>query len=300
MGRISRILDRLEAVLELAESWLARHSTRRLDAASAKRHLAFRWDARYGPGRLVPVVEPHAVDLDDLVGVEAVVAELVRNTEQLVRGLPAQHVLLYGERGTGKSSAIKGLLTRFGADGLRLVEVRKQDLLDLPDLIAALRELPHCFLLFCDDLAFDEGEAGMRELKAALDGSIEVTPGNIRLVATSNRRHLLPRRVRDNAAAHLDDGGELHLGEANEEKLSLADRFGLVLGFFSPNQETYLDIVDRYAAKAGVAIDPHELRAGALRFALRRGSRSGRTARQFIDDLVGRLGLEAEPPHARH
>jgi len=240
------------------------------------------------------------VDLEDLVGVEAAVAELVRNTDQLVRGLPAQHVLLYGERGTGKSSAIKGLLARFGAQGLRLVEVRKQDLLDLPDLIAALRELPYCFVLFCDDLAFDEGEAGMRELKAALDGSIEATPANVRLVATSNRRHLLPRHVKDNAEARLDDAGELHIGEANEEKLSLADRFGLVLGFFSPNQETYLEIVERYATKAGIAIDPHDLRAQALRFALRRGTRSGRTARQFVDDLAGRLALEAETPRVTH
>jgi predicted AAA+ superfamily ATPase len=241
-------------------------------------------------------VEPHVVDLEDLVGVEEAVAELVRNTDQFVRGLPAQHVLLYGERGTGKSSAIKGLLAHFAAKGLRLVEVRKGDLIDLPDLIQALRDLPQRFLLFCDDLAFDEGETGMRELKAALDGSIEATPTNIRLVATSNRRHLLPRRVGDNRAAQLDDQGDLHPGETNEEKLSLADRFGLVLGFFAPSQETYLEIVERYATKAGIDIEPHELRARALRFALRRGTRSGRTARQFVDDLAGRLGLEATGP----
>ena len=292
MTRRARLLARIERVLELSEQWLERKIGVRLDAERVASVTAFRWDARDGAGRLVPIEAPHLFDLDDLVGVERSVAELVRNTEQFVRGLPSNHVLLYGERGTGKSSAVKGLLGRFAAQGLRLVEVRKSDLLELPDVIAALRGLPYRFLIFCDDLAFDEGEAGMRELKAALEGSLEATPAHVRIAATSNRRHLVPERVSDNRAARLDEAGELHLGEALEEKLALADRFGLVLGFYGFDQATYLRIVDRYARKAGVDLAPDRLHAAALRFALDRGSRSGRTARHFVDDLAGRLALD--------
>ena len=292
--RLARLLDRIERVLDLAEQWLERQLGARLRPEVAARHHAFRWDARRGAGRLVPIAEPHAIDLDDLIGVERAVAELVRNTEQLLHGLPANHVLLFGERGTGKSSAVKGLLPRFAAQGLRMVEVTKEDLIHLPDVLEALRGLPFRFLVFCDDLSFDEGEPGMRELKAALEGSLEATPANVRIVATSNRRHLLPQRVGDNREAHLDDASELHLGESLEEKLALADRFGLVLGFHGFPQPTYLRIVERHAAKAGIAIPQAELHAQALRFALDRSSRSGRVAKQFVDDLAGRLALARE------
>jgi predicted AAA+ superfamily ATPase len=289
--RLARLVDRLERVLSLAERWLERHTGARLDAEAARRCTAFRWDTRDGVGRLVAIEHPHAVDLDDLIGVERAVAELVRNTEQFVRGLPANHVLLHGERGTGKSSAVKGLLGRFAGQGLRVIEVRKGDLRNLAEVVAALRELPYRFLVFCDDLAFDEGEPGVRELKAALEGSLEATPENVRIVATSNRRHLLPERMRDNREARLDESGELHLGEALEDKLALADRFGLVLGFYGFDQRTYLRIVEHYAEKAGVDVPRERLHGEALRFALDRSSRSGRTARQFVDDLSGRLGL---------
>jgi predicted AAA+ superfamily ATPase len=292
VSRFARLLDRLERVLSLAEQWLERRTGARLDASAAERHLAFRWDARDGPGRLVPIAEMQAVDLDDLIGVERSIAELVRNTEQFVRGLPANHVLLFGERGTGKSSSVKGLVARFAARGLRLVEVRKSDLMQLPDVVAALRGLPYRFLVFCDDLSFDDGEAGMRELKVALEGSVETTPSNVRIIATSNRRHLVPEFVRENRAVRLDDDAELHVGEALEEKLALADRFGLVLGFYGFDQPTYLRIVERYARKAGVELPREQLHAEALRFALNRSSRSGRVARQFVDDLAGRIALE--------
>jgi predicted AAA+ superfamily ATPase len=243
----------------------------------------------------VPIAQPHSVDLDDLVGVERSVERLVQNVEQFVRGLPANHVLLFGERGTGKSSAVKGLLPRFAARGLRVVEVHKADLLHLPDVLEALRDAPaYRFLLFCDDLSFDEGETAYRELKAALEGSLEAPPANVRIVATSNRRHLLPQRVADNPAARLDDAGELHMGEAIEEKLALSDRFGLVLGFYGFDQKTYLAIVDRHAAKAGLDVPRERLHAEALRFALDRSSRSGRTARQFVDDMAGREALARE------
>ena len=292
MSRVSQLFTRIERVLELAERWLERQSGARLDARAAERHLAFRWDARDGPGRVVPIAEMQAIDLDDLLGVERSVAELIRNTEQFVRGLPANHVLLFGERGTGKSSSVKGLVPRFAARGLRLVEVRKSDLMRLPDVVAALRGLPYRFLVFCDDLSFDDGEAGMRELKVALEGSVETTPSNVRIIATSNRRHLVPEFVRENRAVRLDDDAELHVGEALEEKLALADRFGLVLGFYGFDQPTYLRIVERYARKAGIEVPREQLHAEALRFALNRSSRSGRVARQFVDDLAGRIALE--------
>lgn len=290
-----RALARIARLLALAERALERAAPQSPDPALFAAHTAFRWDVRGGPGRLVPIAEPHAVDLDDLVGVERSVERLVRNTEQFVRGLPAHHVLLHGERGTGKSSAVKGLLPRFAARGLRLVEVHKADLLHLPDVLEALRGAPaQRFLLFCDDLSFDEGETAYRELKAALEGSLEAPPGHVRIVATSNRRHLLPQRVADNAAARLDEAGELHVGEALEEKLALSDRFGLVLGFHGFDQPTYLRIVERYAAKAGLELPRPRLHAEALRFALDRASRSGRAARQFVDDLAGRLALERD------
>ena len=292
MSRLARLLDRLERVLSLAEQWLERRTGARLDAGVAARCTAFRWDAREGQGRLVPIAEMQAVDLDDLIGVERSVGELIRNTEQFVRGLPANHVLLFGERGTGKSSSVKGLVPRFAARGLRLVEVRKGDLMRLPDVVAALRGLPYRFLVFCDDLSFDDGEAGMRELKVALEGSVETTPSNVRIIATSNRRHLVPEFVRENRAVRLDDDAELHVGEALEEKLALADRFGLVLGFYGFDQPTYLRIVERYARKAGIELPQQQLHAEALRFALNRSSRSGRVARQFVDDLAGRIALE--------
>ena len=288
MGRLSAFATRLERLLGLAERALLERAEAPPDPAIFERQLAFRWEARRGTGRLVPIEAPALFDLDDLVGVERAVARLVANVEQFVSGLPANHVLLFGERGTGKSSAVRGLLPRFGGRGLRIVEVHKEDLVDLPTVLAALRGAPQRFLLFCDDLAFDAGDPRYRELKAALEGSLVAPPCNVRIVATSNRRHLLPESVAENRAAHLDDAGELHLGEALEEKLAVSDRFGLVLGFYGFDQATYLAIVDRYARKAGVRAEPERLHREALRWALDRGSRSGRTARHFVDDFAGR------------
>jgi len=288
---------RLGRVLELAERALERLVGEAPAPEAFERHLAFRFEpARSGAGgggRLVPVAAPSLFDLGDLVGVDSAVERLVRNTEQFVHGLPSNHVLLYGERGTGKSSAVKGLVTRFGDHGLRLVEVHKADLLHLPDVLATVREAPFRFLLFCDDLSFEAGEASYRELKAALEGSVEAPPANVRIIVTSNRRHLVPERRADAADARLDERGELHMGEAVEEKLALSDRFGLMLGFFGFDQATYLAIVDRYVAKAGLDVPRERVHGEALRWALTRSSRSGRTARQFVDDLAGREGLAA-------
>jgi uncharacterized protein len=293
VSRLRRTLVRVERVLALAERLLGELAGEAADPRAFARYRAFRWDARRGRGRLLPIPEPRPFELADLVGVERGVERLLRNTEQFLLGLPSHHVLLHGERGTGKSSAVRGLLTRFGERGLRLVEVHRDDLLRLPEVLDALRGLPWRILLFADDLSFGEGEGGYRELKAALEGSLAAPPDNVRIVATSNRRHLLPERRSDNAAVRLDEDGELHLGEALEEKLALADRFGLVIGFYGFDQRTYLAIVEQYAKQTGLTLAGDALREQALRFALERSSRSGRTARQFVDDLAGRTALAA-------
>jgi predicted AAA+ superfamily ATPase len=285
----SSFLPQLGRLLDLAERVLERVAGAPDDPDLLAKQLALRWDA--ARERIVAVATPHLFDLADLVGVGPSVERLVRNTEQFVRGLPSNHVLLFRERGTGKSSAVKGLLARFGARGLRIVEVERGDLLHLPRILERLRDEPFRFLVFCDDLSFADGETGYRELKAALEGSLEAPAHNVRIVATSNRRHLLPQRIEDNRAVRLDDAGELHVGEALEEKLALSDRFGLVIGFYGFDQRTYLEIVDHYARRADLDLPRERLHSEALRFALDRSSRSGRTARQFVDDLAGRLGL---------
>ncbi len=301
MGRFAEFWSRLERVLALGERVLGELAGSAPDARVFERSLAFRWEVARGPGRLVPIPDPQLFELADLIGVERSLARLLANTEQFVRGLPANHVLLFGERGTGKSSAVRGLVARFGSRGLRVVEVHKEDLLHLPRVLEALRGAPWRFLLFCDDLSFDAGETRYRELKAALEGSLLSPPENVRIIATSNRRHLLPETLADNLAARLDEAGELHMGEAIEEKLALSDRFGLVLGFYGFNQATYLAIVDRYAKQAGIRTARAELHAQALRWALERSSRSGRSARQFVDDLAGseRLACAVDASHHR-
>ena len=288
------LFERVARVLDLAERALVEIVGAPPEKEIFDRVHAFRWEVRRGRGRLVPLEDWHRFDLDDLVGVDRPVERLVANVEQFLAGLPANHVLLHGERGTGKSSAVKGLLTRFAERGLRVVEVQKADLMHLPDVVYALRGAPYRFLLFCDDLSFDVGEASFRELKAALEGSLAAPPENVRIAATSNRRHLLPESVEDNREARLDEHGDLHMGETVDEKLALSDRFGLVLGFYPFDQETYLRIVGHYARKAGIRAADARIRDEALRWALRRSSRSGRTAKQFVDDFAGReaLGLD--------
>jgi predicted AAA+ superfamily ATPase len=297
--RWSSLYDRVARTLELLEAALRDVVGVPPNKEQLERVHAFRWEVRRGRGRLVPIEDPHRFDLADLVGVDRAVARLIANTEQFLAGHPSNHVLLYGERGTGKSSAVKGLLTRYGERGLRIVEVHKADLMHLPDVLAALRGSRHRFLLFCDDLSFDAGEASYRELKAALEGSLVAPPPNVRIVATSNRRHLLPQSVADNRDARIDEHGDLHMGETVDEKLALSDRFGLVLGFYAFDQQTYLAIVDHHARRAGVQAPPEQLHEEALRWALHRSSRSGRTARQFVDDWSGREALRAEAPRRR-
>jgi hypothetical protein len=289
--RWKRILDRLERVLGLAERALESRAGAEPGSALFERASAFRWDARRGPGCLRPIERPQLFELEDLVGVDRAVDRLVANTEQFLAGLPFNHVLLHGERGTGKSSAVRGLLERYAKRGLRIVELHRADLLDLPDVLEILQRAPQRFLIFCDDLSFDAGDPGYRELKAALEGSLAAPAENVCIVATSNRRHLIQERVSDNAQVGLDAAGDLQVGETVDEKLALSDRFGLMIGFYAFDQDAYLEVVKHYAAKAALEMPEEELRAEALRWAHRRASRSGRSARQFVDDLAGRKAL---------
>jgi predicted AAA+ superfamily ATPase len=279
-----RLLPRVERLLELAESWLEPRVVASDDAADV-------WAYRWRGDRLEPVHHPDIYPLDGLIGVERSVARLRANAAAFARGEPALDVLLHGERGTGKSSAVRGLLGELGPKGLRLVEVRREQLLDLPPLYAELRARPQRFALFCDDLSFEEDDASYKQLKAALSGGIEARPPNVILIATSNRRHLLPERMSENLEARLDGAGLLRPGETTDEKLSLSDRFGLILPFFSFDQDTFLAIVDYHAAQLGLAsrIAPEVLHARALRFALDRSNRSGRTARQACIAILQEL-----------
>ncbi len=216
----------------------------------------------------------------------------LRNTAQFVRGLPANNVLLTGARGTGKSSLIRACLARFHADGLRLIEVDKNDLADLPDIVAQVAARPERFILFCDDLSFEEGESSYKALKAVLDGSIAAPSENLLIYATSNRRHLMPEYMRENLDAKYQDDGEIHPGETVEEKISLSERFGLWLSFYPFRQDDYLDIVAHWLGRFGASPEQIDAaRAEALQFALQRGSRSGPVALQFARDFAGRLGI---------
>ena len=282
IGKLEQLLDRVDGLLEVNTPSAAP------DAALFERYSAFRWERGKGGGKFLPVEHPHLVDLADLVGIDYAREELVRNTAQFVAGYSANNVLLWGERGTGKSSCVKGLLRIFAAKGLRLVEVQRGDLLSLPLIVGQIRRLPQRFIVFCDDLSFAEGDASYQELKALLDGGIEARPTNLLIYATSNRRHLMPERMADNLDA------EIHPEEALSDKLSLADRFGLALSFYPFNQETYLAIVEHYAAQSNLPLAGEELRKQALQWALYKGQRSGRAARQFVDDLAGRLRMEQQ------
>ncbi|MCX8004553.1 MAG: ATP-binding protein [Burkholderiaceae bacterium] len=259
---------------------------------------AYRWRKRrylgVEVGRLEPVHRVAHIAADDLRHVEAQKEAILRNTEQFVRGLPANQVLLTGARGTGKSSLIRACLTRFVGAGLRLVEVDKHDLIDLPDIVALLAERPERFILFCDDLSFDEGESSYKALKAQLDGSVAAPSDNVLIYATSNRRHLMPEYMRENLQTRYEADGEIHPAESVEEKISLSERFGLWLSFHPFRQDDYLDIVAHWLSHYGAdAALIEAARSEALQFALQRGSRSGRVALQFARDYAGRHGLRA-------
>ncbi len=270
-----RLLPRIERLLQLADDWLSVQSED--PARSAEEAWAYRWRN----GRLEPIRHPDLYPLEGLIGVERSVERLRANAAAFVAGSPALDVLLYGERGTGKSSALRGLLRELAPKGLRLVEVQRGDLFELPRIYAQLRDRPERFGLVCDDLSFEAGDDSYKAVKAILDGGLEARPENVLIFATSNRRHLMPEYDSENREARLGADNELHPGETAEEKISLSDRFGLLLPFFCFDQDTYLRIVEHHARELGMGwVDRDELRRRALRFSLERAGRSGRTARQ--------------------
>lgn len=292
----------VESLIQRAEALLARLETvlpQPLAAPDWDASTAFRYRKRAGRHVLEPVRHVAAIRLADLKEVEPQKEKLLRNTAQFVAGRPANNVLLTGARGTGKSSLIKACLNEYAGQGLRLIEVDKTDLVDLPDLVDLVGERPERFVIFCDDLSFDEGEAGYKALKSMLDGTVAASTDNVLIYATSNRRHLLPEQMRDNLGArHLERDGnvEVHPGEAVEEKISLSERFGLWISFYPFSQQEYLEIAAQWLRFFGLPEAAIEAaRQPALVWALERGSRSGRVAYQFARDLAGRGSVDTAP-----
>lgn len=252
--------------------------------------IAWRYRRRgSGHGVLEPVRHVAVMKLDDLKEIEPQKEKIQRNTQQFVRGLPANNVLLTGARGTGKSSLIKACLNEYAPEGLRLIEVDKADLTDLPDIVDVVSSRAEKFVIFCDDLSFEEGEAGYKALKSILDGSVAAATPNVLIYATSNRRHLLPEYMTENLTYTHTEDGEVHPGEVVEEKISLSERFGLWVSFYPFSQDEYLTIVGQWLSSFGVSEAAREAaRPEALVWALERGSRSGRVAYQFARDFAGR------------
>ena len=286
MKELEQLLLRAEAVLARLEPLLP-SPTAEVDWHASH---AFRWRVpRDGRGYLQPVKLVSEIRFDDLHNIGQQKEAIEKNTHQFITGKPANNVLLTGARGTGKSSLIKACLSKFAAQGLRLIEVDKEHLVDLPDIVDLIAERPERFVIFCDDLSFEEGEGGYKALKVVLDGSVAASSDNVLIYATSNRRHLLPEKFSDNETYRHVDDGDLHPGETVEEKISLSERFGVWLSFYPFRQDDYLDIVRHWLKHFGVP-DAHWAQAEpeALRWALQRGSRSGRVAWQFARDWAGK------------
>lgn len=284
-SNLEHLIRRVEQVLERFEATLPQSHP----APDWKKTLACRWRKRGSAGFLQPVVHPHKIRVSDLQGIDDQVRLIERNTRQFIESLTANNVLLTGARGTGKSSLVKALLNKYSSKGLRLIEVDKQDLTDLPDIVDTIADVPWKFILFCDDLSFDAEEPGYKALKVILDGSISATSENLLIYATSNRRHLMPEFMKENLETKYL-GEEIHPGETVEEKISLSERFGLWVSFYPFDQDEYLTIVDYWLGELGVAERERnaEVRNEALQWALTRGSRSGRVAWHFARDWAGR------------
>jgi uncharacterized protein len=287
--RVEQLLARFEATLPQAQS-----------APDWKKGLAYRWRKRGYAGFLQPVAHPHKIRLTDLQGIGDQIRLIEQNTRQFMEGLTGNNVLLTGARGTGKSSLVKALLNKFSSKGLRLIEVDKQDLIDLPDIVDLVADVPFKFILFCDDLSFDADEPGYKALKVILDGSISAASENLLIYATSNRRHLMPEFMQENLQTKYL-GEEIHPGESVEEKISLSERFGLWVSFYPFDQEEYLTIVNYWLGVLGVPERDRggETRNEALQWALTRGSRSGRVAWHFARDWAGRHGITSESPRKK-
>jgi predicted AAA+ superfamily ATPase len=279
LSRAEQLISRIESVLPQA-----------LSAPDWAAAVAYRYRKRSsGHGALEPIRHIGAMRLSDLKEIDLQKEKIQRNILQFVTGKPANNVLLTGARGTGKSSLVKACLNEYAASGLRLIEVDKADLTDLPDIVDVVSERPEKFIVFCDDLSFDDGEPGYKALKSILDGSVAATTSNVLIFATSNRRHLLPEYMKENLTYTHTDDGEVHPGEGVEEKISLSERFGLWVSFYPFTQNEYLVIVAQWLSSFEVAPQAIEAaRPEALVWALERGSRSGRVAYQFARDYAGR------------
>lgn len=286
-SRLNTFLQGAEQLMLRLEPWLPVQRS----AIDWQQSLAARWQREGRGGYLQPLAVSLDLRLSDLIGVDRQCEQLARNTRQFIRGLPANHALLWGARGTGKSSLVRALLAEQAAAGLRLIEIERDHLADLPRVVEQLAGLPQRFVLFCDDLSFEAGEGDYRMLKTVLDGSLERAPDNVLLYATSNRRHLLPEKGSDNENWQRVDG-ELHPNEAVEDKIALSDRFGLWLSFYPFTQDHFLAVVrhwvEVHAVQAGLRWEWSEaLEKAAIRWALGRGNRNGRCAYQFARDWVG-------------
>ena len=280
-----RLLARAEQLMARIESVLPQP----MQAPDWAAAVAWRYRKRSGGhGALEPVRHVGAMRLSDLQEIDGQKEKIQRNTLQFVQGLPANNVLLTGARGTGKSSLIRACLNEYAPQGLRLIEVDKADLVDLPDIVDVVSERPERFIVFCDDLSFEDGEPGYKALKSILDGSVSAASPNVLIYATSNRRHLLPEYMKENLTYTHTAEGEVHPGEVVEEKISLSERFGLWVSFYPFSQDEYLTIVAQWLSSFGVtASDIEAARPQALVWALERGSRSGRVAYQFARDYAG-------------
>jgi predicted AAA+ superfamily ATPase len=288
---IEKLLERAVQMMERLEKVLPQP----LSQPDWSQAIAWRYRKRAtGHGVLEAVRHVSDMGLQDLKEIDGQKEKLQRNTLQFVKGLPANNVLLTGARGTGKSSLIKACLNAYAAQGLRLIEVDKSDLTDLPDIVDVVAERPEKFVIFCDDLSFEDGEAGYKALKSILDGSVAAATPNVLIYATSNRRHLMPEYMKDNLSYTHTDAGEVHPGEVIEEKISLSERFGLWISFYPFSQEEYLTITAQWMRSLGATEAVIQAaRPEALVWALERGSRSGRVAYQFARDFIGRRASAA-------
>ena len=288
MGRdVTVLIERAEALLGRLEKLLPAP----VMPVDWKASIAFRWRKVNGAGQLQAVRQVHRIQLKDLCGIDKQKSLIEQNTRQFVDGHPANNVLLTGARGTGKSSLIKALLTKYAPRGLRVIEVEKQDLIDLPDIVDLIAARPERFVLYCDDLSFEADEPGYKALKVILDGSVAAASDNCLIYATSNRRHLMPEFMNENLE-YKYLGEEIHPGETSEEKVSLSERFGLWVSFYPFDQDEYLNIVEVWLEHFEVRdIRSAEAREAALQWALQRGSRSGRVAWQFARDWAGRTRM---------
>ena len=289
--QIEKLLERAVLMLERLERVLPQA----LSQPEWNDAIAWRYRKRAsGHGVLEGVRHVSDMGLQDLQEIDGQKEKLQQNTLQFVQGLPANNVLLTGSRGTGRSSLIKACLNAYASQGLRLIEVDKEDLTDLPDIVDVVAGRPEKFIIFCDDLSFEDGEGGYKALKSILDGSVAASTPNVLIYATSNRRHLLPEHMKDNLTYTHTEDGEVHPGEVIEEKISLSERFGLWISFYPFSQDEYLSIVAQWLRSLGAAEAVIQASGPeALIWSLERGSRSGRVAYQFARDYVGRMGQGA-------